>query len=508
MNFSFLGLNTGYLGLAAAQEAIDTVGENITNANTPGYSRQTVTQIPISTFENVAMNSPTGGVLGGGTLVTQITRNRNQYLDTQYWQENTNLGEQQQLQQSVQQIEGVLGTTGSSSLSSQFNKFWADWQDLSVNPENPGVRASLVTDAQALASNIRQTYAALKQQQNDTDGQVTSTVQTLNQSVSNIAALNDQIRKAQAAGRPANTLMDQRGQAIEDLSQYLNVQTNDNSDGTVSVFVDGHALVAGSTAYPMQVLTNPTTSHVDIELTDKTVFTYQPAGYAAGTDTVSANYLGGQLKSLMNVRDNVIGQPLLSGGAPPGLLAQLDTLVRSAFGTSGAAPPPANVNAYQANGVDLNGAVNGDLFFVQQGLSTATNMDASNVDVNAALVANNTLVAAASPPAGANKQGDGSNALAIAQLQENTALVGGTTQDGYINTMLTNLGIQGQTAQTAVSNQKQILQNIDTLRQSESGVSLDEEMSDMIKYQHAYGAAAKVISTVDSMLNTLINNMT
>jgi flagellar hook-associated protein 1 FlgK len=479
-----IGLNgtllMGAQSLNVQQQAIATIGNNISNINTPGYARQRANLVADDM-------DGTGGEEDMGASVTNIESLRSPLLDSLVQQSLGDQGyadNQASLTSTVQTSLGeeltssgssssTATVTGSGPIQDALTNFFGSLQSLASTPSDGTARQVVVQDAQTLTSAINGAYSRLQATQGDIATDASSITTQVNQLSTSIAALNEQIVQVQAAsGTTANDLTDTRSADITQLSSLVNVTTTTQSNGSVTVaLADNPAVVlvaqgnsggAGGT----QTLSVAYNANAAVPLTVSGSTTG-----VLGTGVPSAGSLGADL----DVANNVIGSPASAGDT--GLLGALDGVTSQLI---------TQVNAQNAAGYDANGNAGGTIF-------TGTN--AANIAVNATVVASPSLIAAGdgSGPL------DGSNALAMSEIQNSSTIV------PAFQTMVSNLG---QTVSTAASNQTtqdQVTQQLQTQQSSVSGVSIDEEMTNLINFQQAYEASAHFITTISGLFSTLEN---
>jgi flagellar hook-associated protein 1 FlgK len=424
------GLQTALSGLIANQDAIDTTGHNITNANTPGYSRQTAvlqTNMPLP----IAAMSPLtgkGGQLGTGVSVSTFTRIRNIYLDAQYRTQSTTLSGASTEANELQQAQSAFDEPSASGISSQLSAFWSAWGSLANSPSSEAAREGVVSAGSQLANTLNQlstqltTVSAQATQQYTAITGPTGQVQdTANQ----IAQLNHQIKLSEQAGQQPNDLLDRRDQLIDKLSGLASVTVTKAPDGTDTVAFGDAAqpLVEGSTAN-------------------------WPQGLTAAA--------GGQLGTLLG----------LSG--PGGKFAAYQTALNEM-----AASLAGTVNALHTSTPIFSGA-------------TAATIA---VAVTPAKIQTSSTVAS------------GGNDIA----QAIAALRGGAADRSYAG-LVAQVGSDVHSAQDNQSTGQAVVSAIENQRQSVSGVSLDEEMTNLISFQRGYESSARTLTAMDEMLNTLINH--
>lgn len=448
-----IGLNSAMRSLLAHQQAMDAVAHNVANANTPGFSRQRVvlTQAP--------SGSPNG--VGGGVDVKGIERLHDRFIDIQTRTESGTAGDYHARATSLGFVEATLGQSGPGGLRDAMDQFFNSWRDLANAPEQSAVRTGVVAAAEAFSLTANQVARSLTDLRSDADSRISTDIAEVNSLAGRIASLNGQVLEARAAGNPASDISDERDLALNRLSQLVDVYTVESDSGIVDVFVGGRSLVLTTSAHEMDVVRDPLNNN------------YGDPVWAADATPVAIR--SGEIGGLLHQRDTDI----------PARLADLDALV---------ARIAADVNTAHAAGYALDGVTTGTVFF--------TGVTAATIKVDAAVVANPGLLAAATAAASA---GDGRNALAIAGLQQAPSMSGGTEDySTYLNGIITSAGVATRSTQGLADSQDMRLDHLESLRQSISGVNLDEEMVSMVQYQRGYEAAARVIRAIDDMLDTLM----
>ncbi len=465
-----------------------------------------------SAFPLTLSNDPTKSSLGSGVDVQMITRIRDLYLDKQFRDTARKFGEQETFTGLMEQVEGLFNEPSDTGLNKLMSNYWDAWQFLSQNPTEAATRANLRESGIALANRFNEVGSGMLELREDIDDRIVGSVKEVNGMISQLAELNGQISAALGANVQPNNLMDQRDLLLDKLSKYTDIEESERSDGTTWVFVFGKAVVQGDVAKPLDLIRNG-------ELSFNTV--------AYDGEPIPPTYMGGIFKGLLDMRDKVIGRPIVPPGSllpdtPGGLAYQLDVLANKIASA---------VNELHRSGSSLQPGYGPDFFTIDTSKGVAsqfnsTLINASNISVNPIFAADGgaalDLIAAGRPPGGAPgsetwpPSGDNGTALAIAQLQHKlvtdgtigSALTAGKfTADDFYRNVLTSMGVQGQSSKKLLDNQKALLEHVDNLRQSVQGVSLDEEMGNMIKFQHTYAASARMITTFDTLLDRVINQM-
>lgn len=461
---TFFGLESAVRSLRAQQTAVDVVNHNIANANTPGYSRQEAVMAAATPYTVPAVNrDPSAGQVGTGVEVTRIRRTRDSFVDYQLRNELATMGRWEAARDSFQQVESVLNEPSTSGINTLLSRFWQSWEELANAPSDGAVRASLVEQGKALATAIGYAYQQLGKFAQDADLQIRLTVDDVNSIADRLAALNAQVAQVELSGQQANDLTDERDLLLDQLSRQTKVAVAIAPNGMAQVFMGNRLLVDGSSARHLQAVTT---------------MPYGLAEVQWASDGEPANVTGGSLRGLLDQR----GDTAQTTGVLPDLKAKLDGIASDLISA---------VNGQHVQGFGLDDAGStppGRLFFAGSG--------AADIAV-AGDVADNPRNVAAASQAGA--PGDSSNAIAIVR-----ALSGSGVSAKY-QALIAGLGVQTRTASETVDNQDVLVRHLQRRREALSGVSLDEETVNLLKYQQAYEASARVITAVDQMLDTLIN---
>jgi flagellar hook-associated protein 1 FlgK len=440
---TFMGLETSLRGLLAQQQALNTTSHNIANASTAGYSRQVAVfqASPAYSMPGVTTAPAGQGQIGTGVDVVGYQRIRDAFLDVQYRAQSMLQGQAQAQQDGLQQVQLAFNEPTDSGISSLLSDYWGAWQNLSNNPEDMGTRQALAQSAASLADGFQSLSSQLTTLQSQTAQNVTDTINQANNLGTQIAQLNVTIQKITATGASPNDLLDQRDALIDQLSALGNVAVTNGVNGSVDVSFGGAALVASGTSATL----------AESDLTGLTA---------------------GKVQGLITLRDTTI----------PGYQAQLNTIASALI---------TKTNAQSAAGFDLNGNAGGAFF---------TGTDASDIAVNPAVVSNPALIAASASGA----VGDAGNALKMANMQT-TPTIGAATIDAAYTQLVTQVGADVQQATNQVDTTTALTNALQNQRQSVSGVSLDEEMTNLITFQRGYQASARALSAMDDMLDQLIN---
>lgn len=450
-----VGLNSAMRALLAQQQAMDAVAHNVANVNTPGYSRQRVV------LSQAASGSPSGA--GGGVDVKGIERLRDRFVDVQTRTESGTAGDYHARAASLGFVEATLGQGGPGGLQDAMDQFFNAWGDLANAPEQSAVRAGVVQAGQEFALTANRIARSLSDIRSDANSRIATDVAEVNSIAQRLATLNAQILQARATGNPASDLSDERDLALNRLSRLVDVYTVEHDSGITDVFVGGRSLVVSTDTHQVDVVRDPLNSNY--------------YNVVWGVDGAPVPVRSGEIGGLLYQRDTDL----------PGRIASLDAL---------AAQIAADVNTAHAAGYALDGVSTGAAFF--------TGTTAATIGVDAAVAADPGLLAAA---AAAGSVGDGRNALTIAGLQQTLSMSAGSEDySSYLNGIVTSAGIATRGADQRAASQDVRLDYLESLRQSTSGVNLDEEMVSMVQYQRGYEAAARMIRAIDEMLASLLRS--
>lgn len=458
----WLGLNTALSGLRTAQQMLDISAHNIANASTPGYSRQRAQITAAAPFSLPAFNR-TGlpGQLGTGVSIVSIDRIRDAFLDTQIAAQVSSGGYWSARENTLNGVESVFPEPSGSGLGSALSRFWSAWEDVAADPGSTAARTAVLSETSSLATRFVRDAGQLRSMITDVDQQVRGAIDEVNDLATRIAALNGQIQGIVVSGDNANDLEDQRSALIEQLSEIVPVQALRLPDGTVEILISGTDLVDHDQVRPLVAGT---------DVSGHAVPTWSSGGVPDVTD--------GRLAGLLELRDTT-------------LTGYLDNLNQLAKAIADA------VNAAHTAGVDAAGNAGLPLFTYVAG------SEAGTLGLNAAVGSNPSLVVSA---AVAGTPGDASIAARIADLRTSATFGSGTQTpaDAYAS-FIGRIGTHSRQAAELAGNQALVVGQLQTRRESISGVSLDEEATDVIRFQQAYSASARVITAIDEMLDQLIN---
>jgi flagellar hook-associated protein 1 len=450
----FGSLNMAARALQAQQVGLDVVGQNVANVNTAGYARRQLDLAAVPPTDRLSA--------GGGVEVTTIRAIRDQFLERRLRLERPAEGRESALADTLSVVEAALGTSG-SSIDASLDEFFNAWSDLSQDPTSSTLRQAVIVQSNALATAFNDMSARFNDVRKQADDGVRGAVDDINQLVGRIAALNDSIARAGGNGPMSASLQDEQGEAIKALSELVDVDVLQNKTGGMDVsFANGRALVIGINAYTVEVGASADGM----------------AQLSSGGADVTSEISGGRLAGLLDARDVVV----------PKYLSQLDTIAYTLA---------REVNALHQTGYDLDGNPGAGVF---QPLSAAAGAAAA-LTVDPSLASNPRLVAAAAAPTA----GDNGIARQLAALRDARVFNGtGTFNDAWAD-LTYSVGQDSASAVAEQQSRKEIVAQIESLRDAVSGISLDEEAMMMMKFQRAYEANARFFTTIDSAISTLLN---
>jgi flagellar hook-associated protein 1 FlgK len=543
--------------LLAQQKAINVTGNNIANVNTPGYSRQRVameTKLPL-------MSS--SGPMTYGVEVGHIERVYDRFLGIQINAESETLGHWEARKDGLEIAEVIFNESGEFGLSQSINQFWGSWQDLSNDPSSHNERVVLQAHSEVMTGTFNQIYSDLLNAQQGLDGSIEGAVAEINELSQQIADLNQKVMEVEASGFTANDYRDKRDLALKELAGLIDINAFEDTSGRVTVSVGaGQTLVESSSFRNLTTQVNgfglkniawvgPDGTTVDItsdihngevngwleardvdirgylrqldtlaETMIEQVNTLHQAGWGLDGSTGTAFFTGlaqasGSMDSLLTITAEAGGtgniQVTLVGGGTAGaetvttdpVTGDIQIAIEDGVSTGSdiatALQAHAGINTVVAGAPaaawDLSAGTNTSVL--------AGGISARGLQVNSAVSNNLDLMAASSTSAGL--PGNNDQAIAIANLQHALTMENNsTTFEDYYNSLVSQVGGDLQSANAYSNHQSDMVVQLENRRESISGVSLDEEMINLLKFQAAYDAAAKLITTADELLQTVL----
>ncbi|MEK3696696.1 flagellar hook-associated protein FlgK [Paenibacillus sp. FSL R10-2199] len=527
MTSTFHSIETARRSLFTQTAALNTTGHNIANANTEGYTRQRVNMtasIPIEAYG--LSNSTVPGQLGTGVEFGSIDRIRETFLDTQYRGENSALGSWAIQSDTLDKLEAIFQEPSDTGLSTVLDNFWKSWSDLSKNPEDSTSRKIVVQTAQSLTDALNYMSKQLTNLDTDLASNVAVKGTEVQGYLASIADLNSSIFKIESMGDKANDLRDQRDLLTDKLSKIANINIIDTEYG-YNISLGSQQLVQGATvaATVDSAFLNTAFASGDLK-----------TGEVHGMISSSQKYVADYKKQLDNIA-NTIAVGDMDITLPKGSILPEGTVLTNAatitktdgsiatIAAGTALPKGATLNAdvqttvkglngLHQLGYTMDGTLNpGKPLFTITGDGSA--ITAGNVTFNAVIAADTNLLATSLRTTGTGSsesvvKGNNTLALLLANQQSGSFISPTTgikaTAGSFYKSMVGQLGIQSQEATRQTENSNYLVEQVNARRQSVSGVSLDEEMSNMLVFQHAYSAAARFMTTYDELLDKLINS--
>jgi len=447
---TFSPLFIGLSGLQAMQQAESVVGNNIDNANTPGYAQETVNFQESNPYPPVPGYGPViAGQMGQGVQVGSIVRQDDAFYDYQD-RENQSTYQLYATESSVlTQVEGILNEPSSNSLQNALDQFFSSWQTLSTDPSDTAARQAVITQGQILAQTFNTVVSQLQTLRQNLANQVNDQINQFQQYAQELDQVNQQIAMVSSYGENPNQLLDQQSKILDEMAELADTSYTANADGMVTL--TGNAAQLASVSTPVS-LTSPPSAVSGVS-------GGQIAGNVEGYNQITGliNNLDAFMENLANEVNSQLSDPSLS---PP--------LVQTFFTYSGGTLSVAMTSPDS----------------LQTGQSGAS--------------------------------GDNSYVLKVVQLQNTSLSISWTdgsgatqtatgTMDQLLASMVSNIGMTASGVASSEATANALLQQSTQLRQSISGVSLDEQASYMISYQNAYAAAAKYITTFQAMMQSLLN---
>ncbi len=550
-------LNIGNRGLNASQVGIDVTGQNISNANTDGYSRKRVNQVAET------VGSELFGQVGMGVDVQSIGRVRNEFLDRQTWEQLGESGTTSQLDTAYTRLENILKEPSADGLAAQLNKFWSSWQDLANNPADQSTREAVKASANVLVDVFRGVYKQIDDYGMSMNNPLDQMSKNVNDLTGQIKNLNDKIAGVEATpDQKANDSRDQRDTLVRKLASLVDVQTVEDKQGRIIITSGGSLLVGPSGAMNLQTYgVNQTladgskstelrlrfegtvrefiprsgelkgiidarstvlTSYKDslnalAAAIVKKVNDVHTAGYNLNKST-GVNFFdpGKTNASNITLSDAVIQDSNNIAAAAGGKITDITlpvapfaTLAIPVAGTPTLVLKPSLVSGSVKLTDKTTGAVltegAGKDFVVDYASGTVTFLNYAKYTAGDVLSGTYSY-----NDTGYSGDGNGQNALTIAGLRDAKALTkdadGNFTQsiNTYYSAVIGKMGIEKNQNAARKSTSDFLVSQMDQEQSASSGVSLDEEMTNLIKYQNSYKASAKFIQTVSQMIEVLM----
>lgn len=472
-------LEIGRQALAANRQALQTTSNNIANVNTPGYSRQ---RAQFSSNEQ----SVSGGVrIGGGVDIKAVSRAHDQFVHHQLIDESRAFGAAKMRFEGVRRLEGAVNNEG-FQIGDLVNKFFNDVRELSANPETTALKTSVAISAENTASGFRKMYDSLQAIKSDIDNQISFSIDQVNSLTKELASLNENIQRYEASGESPNDLYDRRDQVQRDLSVKLGFQTFTDDHGNVNLSAGGlGVIVQGADRRELVALRTPGEGKKEAGSLD--VFVKE----ANGLRNVTSAMVDGEVGGLVQVRDEVVN-------------GTLNHLNKAAYEFAN------QVNAVHKEGVGSDGISGRGLF-----KDLNDSRDAAHfLEVSDEIKKGYETVAVGYS---SDAAGDNRIALKIAELQNqkimpltvatSEVVTEGATQtlNDSLNTLVGKVAMTAQAEEQNLKHQEAVVNQLESYRQSISGVSLEEEAINLMQFQATFNAAAKAMKVGDELLDTILS---
>ena len=486
--FSVISLATR--GMAVNQRALDTIGHNVSNVNTSGYARQQVMEGDMPYLKNGQQQ------VGTGVGIKEVRQIRSIFLDNMYRGEESSLGYWQTRENTFGDIESIMGDLSDvGGIQDAIDSFFDAWAEVSKDPSGGKERASLIGYANSMVNKFNQLDSQLDQLQKNLNSQIKSMVDDINSIATQVAQLNGKIAKCGANGDNANDYTDELNSLLDNLSNYVGINVSKDQNGMYKISVGGVNLVNGTSFNSLICKSN------DSDGTNTVLW---------GDSGMKLKLTDGMLQSIVELCGGSDEAPVESGDSEADVDADSESYNFSGSGKSPIAELRTGlnmvvnllarkINAIHEKGEGLDGSTGTD-FFVKKDDSLP--FEAGNIKINPEL--DDTDKIAASSIGGSD---DGTIANEIAgfidtEYFQNDGLKM-NVRDFY-SSLVDWVGTEGQEAESSSANQGALVQQLAEKKESLSGVSLDEELSNLIKYQHSYEACARLMNTIDGMLETVI----
>lgn len=432
---------------------INVASHNIANASTPGFSRQRVLLEPSLALRTQA------GMLGTGVQATHIGRIRERFIDQQIRLANDSFGEAEIKYRITGQIESIFNEPSEAGLSAALGRFFNSFQDLAIHPEESSTRNAVLQQGLLLTQSFNRLSTGLHQLRDDLTNDVHVKVNRINELTKEISRLDIEITNTQAKGLEPADLKDQRDLLIDELSKLANIHASEDSNGSVLISLGGTVIASRAGAVTLRAEGDGSTISIFNELNGRAM-----------------NITGGELHGVLSMYNKEV----------PDFLDRLDQL---------AAEIIERVNEVHAGGYGIGDPP-------PTGISFFEGTNAGNIRVNEAIV-NDIMNIAASADGTA---GNNANALALSDIPDELLFNDNRLSvNQFYNAIVSDIGSRINSNESIIRSQTMVLNQLEHQRASVSGVSIDEEMTNLIKYQRAYEASARVVQTVDEMFQSIIN---
>jgi flagellar hook-associated protein 1 len=458
MASSFGGINTALTSLYAQRRALDVTGQNIANANTEGYTRQRAEMQSQVGSISPALYARTDG-LGTGVAVSDVQRLRDEFLENRGRTEHGKSAYLTQQTSAYNAIEDVFAEPGDTALAAQLHDMWGGWNDVANNPQLTATRSTLLQQSATVADGLNSAHTSLTTQWSQNRTQLAAYADEVNTAAGTSAQLNDSIVKAKATGLTVNELEDRRDLQVMKLSELTGASASYRQNGAVDVFVGNSTLVSEFTTRKLEV---SGATRLDDQVTDPMTLRW--------ADTKTPAQAGGTMGAMADTMTTII----------PAISDALNSVAKNLAD---------KVNALHSGGFSKDGSSGMDFF------TSSTGGDITAGTIRLAITDPDQVATSAAA-------GTLDNSVADQMADLGSALDG---PDREYQGMIGQLGVAAQASGRRNEIQATVTEQVDASREAHSGVNLDEEMTNLLTYQRGYEAASRVLTTIDSMLDQLIN---
>ena len=456
--------------MIAAKAAISTAGHNVSNTNTEGFSRQRVHTEAIAGRESTGAR----GMIGRGTNIGSVDRLNDLYLEKQIRNAKRDVSNSEEKEMALRQLEDTFNESNGEGLNSLLSRFFNEFRKLGNQADSEAVRQSVREATSAVVNDFRRIRKEVSNIRDHIDARIEGHVQELNGLANELKDLNTRVRTITLSGGQPNDLLDNRDLVLKKMGTYAELNMYQDSDGNYVVDVVGMGpLVAGSRGE----VRNPS---IQGQREWKTRGIADIKSSASANAYVTHLIKGGRLGALVNARDETLSM----------IVKRVDEM---AYAIS------KSVNDVHRVGVTRDGFTGINFFRDLDGPDRA----AEFIDLSDDVKKDANKIAAGLE---ADAPADNRVAVTIAGLQGQRILdQGRVTADDWFNGMVSQVGVSSARAKSELEQRKDIMTNIDKMRDQLSGVSVDEEMANILQFHQLYGASAKVIQTADEMLKTVLD---
>lgn len=488
MNSSTFGsFEIGRRALHVQQKAVQVTGQNIANVNTEGYSRQVVHMQALVPPAVPGVDTPPGY----GVAISDISRLKSEFYGEQIMKALTDQHYWERLGETVEGIEAIFQEPDEEGINIYLNEFFDAWQEVSINPESYAARISLREQAVSLTGLVRDVCGRLDELKYDVEKELETTIKQINSLAAEIAGLNEKITYVQSLGHKSNEMLDERDLRLQELSRLVDIRVIQRTNGSIEVLAGGRLLLHDNRSFA-----------IDVEI-DK-----DSNGQALISNSLGAELTvrGGALRGMLESYNEVF--PRYQGGLDDlvsTLVEEVNAVHREGYGFDGNngydffVPLPGDVKISAARAFKVDQSIIDD----PGRIAAARNVEAADDEENAG----DGEVEKISLP------GDGGNALEIARLREKIIKFGDeenerdATFHDYYRALIADLGVEGREAERMLLSFTKVTEILKEKQEAVSSVSLDDEMLNMVQFQHAYNAAARFLNVFDEMLGVLLNEL-